>query len=560
MWEVLLVLFSLVGMLGNTATGAEEVHSLHPLLLEKDALLVPQIMGTWQTDFSGLTLTFSPAGDNFYRLVYVELNAQSTFEATFIQIGHNLILDLVPVFSDTNETPFVTDHWIASHSFYLVRLANDTIFVSGFNYRWFHAGIKNKSISLPFSWYNKMLLLTATTSELQEFLLVHGNDQALFGDPLLIYRQKTEPMITKPSINDEHQTEVFAIDTSAAIKPICLPSFPYIDGWLGGDGDISLPIDSSQSLWIFGDTFVGEKNQKVRAGAKMVSNTIAITTCQSDRQSAIEYFWRNPYTNNPEPFFKSFTNRYKYWPCAAFMVRKNLYVPLLKIGPSLGASPDDIFNFKGVGMSLAKVSDPNSTTPDQCDIQLFPWSHFLDPDAWGCTAVDGDYLYLFTKGKNQTVLLLRIPFEYVESPENRTEYYGIDGEWKTALPPEDMKVLFNGDAGNSVSYYRDLKQWMMVCGPGFLTNKIRVRTAPALVGPWSEEKLIYECPEQTPGSKTYDPDNFCYMGRDHSEFYNRETGELLITYDCNGRKAAERMDIYSARVIKVSIKELLDKK
>jgi hypothetical protein len=69
----------------------------------------------------------------------------------------------------------------------------------------------------------------------------------------------------------------------------------------------------------------------------------------------------------------------------------------------------------------------------------------------------------------------------------------------------------------------------MVCCLGFFNNKIRIRTALTLAGSWSEERIIYECLEQTTGSKIFDKDNFCYSGRDHNEFYNRESYSLLIT-------------------------------
>ena len=107
-------------------------------------------------------------------------------------------------------------------------------------------------------------------------------------------------------------------------------------------------------------------------------------------------------------------------------------------------------------------------------------------------------------------------------------------------------------------YHADLKQWIMVCGPSFLENKIRIRTAPDLRGPWSEERVIYECPEQTPGSATYDRDNFCYLGREHIQFYDKKSHTLLITYDCNSAnfsKLLSNMEIYSPRVLSIPMKK-----
>jgi hypothetical protein len=537
---------------------AQKVLSLSPLFSESDVVLEQTVEGTWSFEIFGKdSLRLQPMGDNFYHLLIPARSTGSRFEAVFTRVEDILMMDLLPIVPDSIGNTFYREHQIQLHSWYHVKINGDTLRIADMNYRWFYDNIVAKQSSLQFSWSGTTPFLTMPTNELRKFIGEHANEPGFFKDDIILHRIVSKNQGDPTTRRFQPEVTHKKIDSISLLQR-CNPAFPYKEGWLGGDGDISLPLDSSHTLWIFGDTFVGEKNQKDRSGAKMVSNTVALLTCESNGKSTIEYFWRNPYTNHPGPFFDSFTDRYKYWPCAAFMSRNNLYVPLLKIGPKSPVQPDDIFNFKGVGMSLAKISDPNSTRPDKWDIQLFPWSHILDPDLWGCSAVDGDYLYLFTKEKNQTVILSRISLKDLESHGNRTEYYGIDEEWKTSLPPDDRKVLFSGDAGNSVSYYQDLKQWIMVCGPGFTINKIRIRIAPALTGPWSEERIIYECPEQTTGSKTFDKDNFCYSGRDHNEFYNRESHSLLITYDCNvalPSKLLLNTGIYSTRVLSIPLEK-----
>ncbi|MBW1688033.1 MAG: hypothetical protein JRS35_23595, partial [Deltaproteobacteria bacterium] len=53
----------------------------------------------------------------------------------------------------------------------------------------------------------------------------------------------------------------------------CWPSFPYRDGWLGGDAAYSIPLSRSETLWLFGDTFVGAPGQEDRQGAAFVHNS-----------------------------------------------------------------------------------------------------------------------------------------------------------------------------------------------------------------------------------------------------------------------------------------------
>src|ERR1019366_830204 len=129
---------------------------------------------------------------------------------------------------------------------------------------------------------------------------------------------------------------------NALFSQVCLPEFPFKDGWLGGDCDVSVQLSNTQTLFIFSDTYVGNKNQQSRLepGMKMVSNTVEVETCLPGGKTDIHYFWNNMYADNPGPIFKSFTNRYRYWVNDAFMYKTSLYIVLEKISPKQGAAPD----------------------------------------------------------------------------------------------------------------------------------------------------------------------------------------------------------------------------
>ncbi|MGH9529142.1 MAG: hypothetical protein ACRD2S_04400, partial [Terriglobales bacterium] len=56
--------------------------------------------------------------------------------------------------------------------------------------------------------------------------------------------------------------------SAAANQSRPMPDFSYTDGWLGADDAYSIPLASSKSLWLFGDTFVGNSDTKLRSQAK----------------------------------------------------------------------------------------------------------------------------------------------------------------------------------------------------------------------------------------------------------------------------------------------------
>jgi Domain of unknown function (DUF4185) len=551
--QVILAASTLTAFVIGSAS-PQDILTLRPAYTEPSAVLVPMIEGTWLVDLSTReTIAFRKAGDNFYFLQLEEEGLASRFEAVFTNIGKELILDVLPVVPDAIGGPTFRKHLLQAHSLYRVTLTEDSLRISGLDYGWFHSHVLETAMNVPYTFSGTSPLLMMSTPDLREFIGRQAQEPGFFSGELLLSRIETARRPAESPGGKARRAEV--LESLPGLEG-CVPSFPLQEGWLGGDGDISIPLSAGRSIWIFSDTFVGRRAQTVSAGARMISSTVAISTCGPGREPTIEYFWRDRWTDMPRPIFESFTSRYKFWPCGAFVSDGRLYVPLLKIGPKPGAAPNDVFSFKGIGMSVARIGGYAETPPHEWSIEYIPWSQAFDPDAWGCCARSLDYVYVFERGKGDTAVLKRLHHDDLEEPESHVAWLSAAGTWRTDLPPSEAKVLFRGDVGNTVNYHQDLKMWVMVCGPGFMNNKIRIRSAPELTGPWSDEKVVYECPESTPGSAAYDKDNFCYLGREHIQFYDPATRMMLLTYDCNSvsfGKVVSNSKIYSPKMVRVRL-------
>ncbi|HEY1743725.1 MAG TPA: hypothetical protein VGG18_11210 [Granulicella sp.] len=58
----------------------------------------------------------------------------------------------------------------------------------------------------------------------------------------------------------------------------------------------------------------------------------------------------------------------------------------------------------------------------------------------------------------------------------------------------------NGNTELSIRYRPDLKQWLSVTvEPNGFSDKVILRRAPYLIGPWTEGQVIYHIPEMLPG-------------------------------------------------------------
>ncbi len=521
---------------------AQDVFSFHPLFTEREAILLPEMEGSWEiTEFGGDTISFEKTGDNFYEVRISSEGPAFRYEGVFTRLGDRILLDLLPVLtSDLGGSDF-RRHLLQVHSCIPLRLEEDSLYIGVLKYRWFYDSVIAKDTSGSYLLSDSRVILTLPTEELRDFLAKPENEPVFPKDYVGLRRIVTP----QQSRNEEGQPPAKnPVPSAEKSKPSlhrqdCMPSFPIKDGWLGGDGALAVPLDSSKMLWLFGDTYVGRKDQTTRSGAGMVT-TIGVSTCRTDGTMDMQYYWRNMYTDHPDHFFQTHTDRYKFWPFDGFMYRNKLYVLLGKVGGKPGASPDDIFNWTAPGYSLARVIDPGSTPPDQWKIDLFPLSPIFDGVSYdGGFAKDGRYIYLLLVKADSKNYVVRVPLDYIESPDGHLEYFANDGKWKPGTDSADARTVVEDRLVSRIVYHPDSRRWFMVYGPHFGGKVIYYRTAKEITGPWSDRQTLYECPELVEGSPQYDKDNFCYGARVLTQYFDRDRSHLVILYTCNSKELSK---------------------
>lgn len=320
----------------------------------------------------------------------------------------------------------------------------------------------------------------------------------------------------------------------------CIPSFPYKDGWYGGDGAYSIQLDEKRTLWLFGDTFVSnEEGRQDRMGMNAVlGTTLAISTCTADAGFKIQYYIKK----NNGKFISSFGENDWLWPQDPFMVHHTLYVPLL----SVKANPEieGPFKFEIAGHKIAKiknfaVGDPHEWTVDYIDLTPeIP----RDIMAFATTSVVYEnYVYYYPLYMATTTvanilgnILARIPINKIDHPANAIEYFTKDGLWEKEPDPEKVKIVLGAGVSElSVRYHADDKQWIAVyMSTRNNGDQLLFQVADRLEGPWTEPKALIETiPEVDLKSPQYDKNNFCYAGKEHIEFAQERN--LVVTYVCN---------------------------
>jgi hypothetical protein len=336
--------------------------------------------------------------------------------------------------------------------------------------------------------------------------------------------------------------------------PVRLPDFNYSQGWLGADDAYSVALAPGKSLWLFGDTFVGDKTTQLRSQAKtMVRNSIGISECLPNKGCTMGYFWRHPEAPKPRSFFDTGTDELWYWPLDGFVAGKTLYVALLAVRNKPNAAPTDVFGFEIAGTKLAIVKNVHAS-PDKWQpvIHDVTDSHFWT----GISIVrDADHLIWYTQvsgGEGHGyITALRTSLNKISTSPAAWQHLASNGQWRPGFPGDDSRRVIDQPISEmSVRFHPAIHKWIALSiGPEFPSPRAVYRLADSPVGPWSAPQTIFEFPEMKTSSPGFDKDTFCYAVKEHTEFAD---GKIAMTYACNSMVVAKvkaNMQIYRPRVV-----------
>ncbi len=186
-WKTFVIsVFILILVLGMTGCF---VLSVHPLYFEKDLVFESGLVGTWggkehEEDLAELWI-FQESGDKSYRLtIKVKDEGDGIFEAHLLKLGEHWFLDLYPEEPETG-SEFYNMHVIPAHSFIRVSLEGHVLRLGFFDLDWLQKSIEENKVSIKHERRDDMIVLTASTKELQEFVLKHWEEAFRFEDEAL---------------------------------------------------------------------------------------------------------------------------------------------------------------------------------------------------------------------------------------------------------------------------------------------------------------------------------------------------------------------------------------
>lgn len=322
--------------------------------------------------------------------------------------------------------------------------------------------------------------------------------------------------------------------------------------WRGGDGASSVDLGEGRVLWLFGDSFVSNKQVASRKETRMVNNTVAIQQGYDPASAKMSFYW-NSREGRAESFFAS-ENDHWYWPAGGVMIDDQLLIFLMRIRRA-----EKMLGFAFVESAALLIRNPQDS-PDQWHQQSvkMPKLPFKLIYGSGGFVTDQRFLYSMSPVNDQwhPAYLVRWPLDEARrgSLKNATFYDGELWQSPESLAELSTPTLPNAQAEFSIHRMPELNAYVQVqCAP-FLEAEVQVRHAPQLPGPWSAPRAVFDpklAPHQPPGI-------FYYAAKAHPELVLPGTVDagFVVTYCSNARQlgtVVEDESIYYPRFLKVTL-------
>ncbi len=309
-----------------------------------------------------------------------------------------------------------------------------------------------------------------------------------------------------------------------------------IGGWIAGDATYSIALPDGRTLWLFGDTFLGEVNpdNSIKSGSEFIRNSAVIQ--DGDSLNTLH----GGTSSDPSDFIPTqHPDSTWYWPEHGLVEDDTLRIFVAKFREADNGTPG--FNFEHAGNDMALFTYPGLQFLHATPILASEVNGVLYGDR---ILVDTTHTYIYGRRSDPDY---NIPYPHVARTLNGTVR---DQNWKfhegsgwSADPASTTRIhSFQVSQQYSVSTYRG--KYILLTQDIWLSPEIFSFTAPTPAGPWSNQRLLYTTPETGEGMFTYN----AYV---HPQFDRNR--EMLVSYNVNGDfwSIFNNVEIYRPRFIRI---------
>jgi hypothetical protein len=300
----------------------------------------------------------------------------------------------------------------------------------------------------------------------------------------------------------------------------------------GLDGATSTKLPSGDALWMFGDTVEGpfDSIRKLELTG-LRSNTGAIVPPQDASGGIKKFRFLSEDEKRPRQLIPFAADedpaRNRIWAIHGTCVGESIYLFYHRISLLRGVDVFENFQLDGMGIARADVSDfkfarlkaPHGTR------EFWKGS---EPTFGVFVERTADYIYLWGSLATAMYLARTKPdaledvssYEYlVQAPtrDSPTSEVRWSREFEATAPlfdsvPNEMSAAYNPHLEQYLAFHSLHRE-----------NRIVMRTAPRISGPWSLPQVVYQPPKKTDS-------DLIYAAKEHPELARRDGRVLYVTY------------------------------
>jgi hypothetical protein len=325
--------------------------------------------------------------------------------------------------------------------------------------------------------------------------------------------------------------------------------FRRTNGWVSGDGALSVPLSDGRVLWLFGDSHLDDYDGKTKTTPCLFQSRNA-ALLQKSKTNLCEAETLRTYGPIFWSWFKNTTNNdFWFWPLCGFQKKDVIYIYLSsmkKVGEGMwgfGSAGNDYFG---------KVSFPSMNIVDYVPLPRFDGVQmgqgFVEDAGTG-------WVYAFgskARGLGSDVVVARFR---VDKPSEPWRFWN-GTNWKATST--NAATIGEANIGVHVCYVRG--KYVLTSGTLSIAadqgREIFMATSDKPTGPFTKLTKVWTVDDTYKGHYP-----FFYIPQAHPEFVN-ERNEILVTYSINGYHPAVEdcingraiPDHYRPKAIRVPLK------
>ncbi len=333
---------------------------------------------------------------------------------------------------------------------------------------------------------------------------------------------------------------------------------PQSRGYMGADAALSIPLGDGRTIWLFGDTLIGQMNDGIRRIQAMPRNTAALQHPGPPTPDSIEWF--HGANNTPRDFLRLPETEHGkwFWPGTGISLGRQLLI--LGYGVVYQKGEWEALSFRPVDGWMMRVPD-TSGSPADWKIHARPMPYPVG-DTWLCSACHAEPPWLYLMGVSRrrdpllgdsSAVLARVDLESLFDYRRTAtfEFWNASPAgkaWETQ--PGEPAALYHPGVSEA-SIYFDAPRQRFIATTYYATRPDFFLTfAPTLTGPWTPPATILRVENSNPPEGP-----LSYALRIHPHLASNPD-ELVVTHVVNPRTLSELVrqpDLYYPRFHRIDL-------